>query len=86
VNLSADEVADVPTGVVTVTSTVPAASDGEVTVHEVVEVQLTEVPAVPPKLAVVRPTTKPVPVRLSTVPPTSGPVLGEIPVITGAAL
>jgi hypothetical protein len=84
VNLSAPEVAEVPPAVATVTSTVPASSDGEVAVHEVVDEQLTLVPAVLPKLAVVAPTTKPVPVMVTAVPPPSGPVLGEIPVMTGA--
>ena len=81
--MSADEVADVPPEVVTVTSTVPATSAGEVAVHKVVEVHETAVPAVPPKLAVVEPTTKLVPVMVTTVPPTSGPLLGEMAVMTG---
>jgi len=85
-NLSAAEVADVPPEVVTVRSTVPATSDGEVAVHEVVEPQVTLVPAVDPNMALVPPTTKPVPVIVTTVPPTSAPAPGEMAAATGMAL
>ena len=66
-------------------STVPTASDGEVVLQLVVVEQLTAVPAVPPKLAVVLPTTKPVPVTVTGVPPVSRPVVGLMEVITGIA-
>jgi len=70
--------------VLIVMSTVPAASDGEVTVQLVV-VQETLVAAEEPKLAVVKlvPDTKPVPVIVTTAPPASGPALGAMPVIVG---
>ena len=82
-NWSAPLVAEVPPGVVTVMSTVPAASDGEVAVHEVVDEHETAVPAVVANLTVVEPTTKPVPVMVTTVPPTNGPAPGEIPLMNG---
>jgi hypothetical protein len=84
VNWSAAEVADVPPGVATVTLTLPASSEGEVAVQDVVEEQLTAVPAVDPKLAVVEPTTKPVPVMPTLVLPNSGPVFGVTAVTVGA--
>ena len=84
-NLSAAEVAEVPPEVVTVTSTVPATSAGEVAVQLVV-VHETAVPAVPPKLTVVEPTKKPVPVMVTTVPPPSAPAPGEMAVMAGMAL
>ena len=76
-----------PPGVVTVTSTVPAASCGEVTVQLVVKLQLTSVAADPPKLAVVVALSamKPVPVTVTTVPAASGPTLGLMAVTVGAA-
>jgi len=64
--------AEVPPGVVTVRSTVPAEPDGEVATQVVVDEQLTEVPGVTPKATVVEPTTKPVPVTVTTEPPVSG--------------
>jgi hypothetical protein len=72
-----------PPGVVTVTSTTPADSPGEVAVHEVDDEQLTEVPDEVPNLAVLEPTTKPVPVMVTTVPPAIGPATGVIPVTLG---
>jgi hypothetical protein len=74
-----------PPGVVTVTSTTPADSPGEVAVHEVDDEQLTEVPDEVPNLAVLEPTTKPVPVMVTTVPPAIGPATGVIPVTLGVA-
>ena len=65
-------------------STVPTASCGEVTEHKRADEQLTDVPAVPPKLALVLPVMKPVPVTVTTVPPTSGPTLGLMAVTVGA--
>ena len=84
VNLSAAEVADVPPEVVTVMSTVPAVSAGEVALHEVVVHEIA-VPAVPLKLTVVEPTTKLVPVIVTIVPPPTAPAPGVIPVMTGTA-
>jgi hypothetical protein len=49
-----------------------------VAVHEVVELQLTELAAVAPNCTVVDPGTKFVPVMVTTVPPPTGPVIGEI--------
>ena len=81
--MSTEEVAEGPPGVTTVTSTAPTASDGEVALHEVVDVQETALPAVPPKLAVVLPVTKPVPVTVTRVPPASRPVVGLMAVTVG---
>ena len=85
-NWSAEPVVLVPPGVVTLTSMAPAEADGEVAVHEVVEAQLTEVPAPAPKATVVvpEPTTKPVPVMVTRVPP-SGPAAGLRRVTAGMA-
>jgi hypothetical protein len=82
--LSDAPMALVPPGVVTVRSTNPAVSGGEVAEQVVVVEQDTEVPAVDPKLAVVDPTTKPVPVTVTEVPPATGPAVGLIPVTVGA--
>ena len=70
-------------GVLTVTSAAPAVPAGEVTLHEVADLQITLVPALAPNLTVVEPTTKPPPVMVTTVPPASGPVLGMRPVTVG---
>jgi len=78
-------VAEVPPGVLTVRSTVPADSAGEVAEQLVVELQLTPLAAVVPNLAVVIPTTKPVPVMLTPVAPLVLPTLGPIALTTGAA-
>ena len=66
-----------PPGVVTVTSTTPANSDGEVATHEVADEQLTAVPGVAPKATVEPPVMKLEPVMATTVPPLSGPEVGE---------
>lgn len=81
--MSLAPVGDVPPGVVTVTSTVPADSAGDVSVQTVADKQLTTLPGKTPKLAVM-PKTKPVPEIVTTVPPGSGPALGLIPVMLGA--
>ena len=73
-----------PPVVVTVTLTGPL-PEGEVAEHKIVDEQLTAVPAVPPKLAVVAPGTKPVPAMATTVLPTSGPADGVSEVIVGIA-
>ena len=78
------EVADVPPGVVTVTSTVPAAWAGEVTVICVLETKVTPVPGVPPKLTVAA-LVNPVPVIVTRVPPANGPDVGEMPVTVGGS-
>ena len=82
-NPSAEEVAEVPPGVVIVRSTVPADSKGDVTLQLVADEQLTKVAPVPPKLAVVLPGTKPVPETVTAVPPLSGPTLGLMAVTLG---
>ena len=74
-----------PPAVVTVTSTVPAACAGEVTVRDVEELTLTPVPGLPPKLTVVAPTTKPVPMTVTVVAPARGPVVGATDVTVGTA-
>ena len=81
--MSAGEVALVPPAVVRVRSTVPAEAAGAVATQVVVELQLTAVPAVPPKAAVVAPVTKPEPVTVTTVAPPRGPAVGLMAVTTG---
>ncbi len=71
-----------PPGVLTVRSTVPTSSGGEVTAQLVV-VHVTSVAPVGPKLAVVLPVTKPVPVTVTTAPPPSGPTFGLMAAIVG---
>jgi hypothetical protein len=83
VNSSADEVALVPDGVVTTTSTVPAAVvAGLVAAIEVAESTVYEVAGVLPKRTAVAPV-NPVPEMVTTVPPVVGPELGERPVTVG---
>jgi hypothetical protein len=76
-------VAEVPPGVVTVTSTVPASPAGEVAVMLVALTTVNEVAAVLPKLTAVAPV-NPLPVMVTSAPPASGPAVGEIPVTVGA--
>jgi hypothetical protein len=85
VNTSAAEAVEVPFGSLTVTSTEPAASPGEVAVQLVAVEQLTSEAAVLPKSTVVAPevVAKPAPVIVTEVPPESGPELGETPVTAG---
>jgi hypothetical protein len=83
VNSSAAVTADVPLGVVTVTSTVPAFPIGEVAVIEVEETTLNALASVLPKCTNVAPV-KFVPVIVTTVPPAVGPLVGERPVTVGA--
>src|ERR1700676_4126950 len=73
---------EVPPGVVTKTSTVAAASAGEMIVMEVAELTTRPVPAVVPNFTVVAPV-KPVPVTVTLVPPAVGPVFGLTPVTVG---
>lgn len=82
VNWSAVDVALVATGVVTVTSTTPAAWAGERAVIWVSEFTVKDVPAVLPKLTAVAPV-NPAPVIVTVVPPAKSPVVGEIPVTVG---
>ena len=78
---SAALVALVPSGVTTVTSTVPADSAGEVTVREVPPpLTTTPVPGVTPKSTAVAPV-KLVPVTVTVVPPAMGPPVG-LPLVT----
>jgi hypothetical protein len=75
--MSADEVADVPPGVVTVTSTDPAAEPaGEVTVICPSLSTVYEAAEVLPNLTAVAPV-KPDPVITTLVPPAIGPIAGE---------
>ena len=80
---SAELVDEVPPGVVTVMSTTPAEPAGDVAEHEVLDEQLTAVPALPPKATVDEPTTKPVPVIVTAVPPPIGPAFGLTEVTVG---
>ena len=81
---SADEVAEVPPGVTTVTSTVPAEPAGAVAVILLVALTVNEVAAVEPKFTV-ETLVKPVPVMVTVVPPADGPALGLTEVSVGAA-
>ena len=78
----AEEVADVPTGVVTVTFTVPAAPAGAVAVIEVEETTVTPVAAFAPKSTAVAPV-KFVPVMVTLVPAVVGPAAGLTAVTVG---
>jgi hypothetical protein len=71
VNWSAELVALVPLGVVTVTSTVPVPA-GETAVIEVSEMTLKLVALVEPNLTALAPVTL-VPVMVTEVPPAAGP-------------
>ena len=84
-NWSADVVVLVPLEVVTVTSTVPADSAGDVAVHDVVEEQLIPVAALEPKATVGTPVAvrKCVPVIVTPVPPAVEPLVGLIAVTVG---
>jgi hypothetical protein len=83
VNWSADDVADVPPGVVTVISTVPVPA-GLVAVIEVALFTVYEAAAVLPNFTPLAPV-KPVPVIVTEVPPAIGPAAGEMLVMTGSA-
>src|ERR1700681_3051905 len=80
-NLSAELVALVASGVVTVTSTVPVPA-GETAVIDVAELTLKLVAAVGPKSTAVAPV-KFVPVMLTDVPPPAGPPFGFTSVTVG---
>jgi hypothetical protein len=74
--------AEVPAGVVTVTSTVPVASGGEVAVMEEAELTTKVAAAVAPNLTAVAPVTL-VPVIVTEVPPALSPEFGLRPVTVG---
>ena len=75
-NWSAGAIADVPLGVMTVTTTMdPDSTAGEVAVIEVAVLTVYEVAGVPPKYTLVAPS-RFVPVMVTEVPPPSGPVFG----------
>jgi hypothetical protein len=83
VNTSAGDVAEVPSGVVTVTSGVPE-PDGEVTVMEP-DVSAVTVPGLlAPKSTAVA-FSRFDPEMVTPVPPPAGPVVGLMPVTIGAA-
>jgi hypothetical protein len=82
-NWSAVTAAEVPPGVVTVTSTVPAVSAGEVVVMLVSLTTVKVSAVVSPKLTTPA-LVKPVPVIVTAVPPASGPAAGATPVTTGS--
>ena len=85
VNRSAVEVALVPPGVVTVTSVIPAAWAGDLTVILVADTTVREVVFfVVPNLTAVAPV-NPVPVIVTTVLPVKGPLFGVILVTFGRA-
>ena len=83
-NRSAGTVAEVPLGVVTVTSTVPADPAGEVTVIDVAESAVT-VPATVPNLTDVA-EARPWPVTVTVVPPLAGPEVGAMAVTVGGPM
>jgi hypothetical protein len=83
VNWSAADVALVPPGVVTVTSTVPAPA-GEVAVICVALFTVNVVAPVAPNFTAVAPV-KFVPVMVTLVPPAAGPLAGLTLVTVGAA-
>ena len=71
-----------PPGVVTVTSTVPAAPAGDVAVIDVALFTVKLAAAVAPNFTLVAPV-KPVPVMATLVPPAVGPPTGEMEVTMG---
>jgi hypothetical protein len=85
VNWSAEEVALVPTGVTTVTSTVLADSAGDFTVMEVADTTVRLVPAVLPKSTTVAPV-KLLPVSVTDVPPLIVPTAGDTALTVGAVV
>ena len=80
--VSPEFVADVPFGVVTVTSTDPEDPDGDTAVTVVKEVTLNDVAATEPNLTAVAPV-KLVPVMVVEVPPAVEPVFGLTLVTVG---
>jgi hypothetical protein len=84
VNASAALVAEVPAGVVTVTSTDPDDPAGDTAVKVVDEVTLNDTAAIDPNLTAVAPL-KPLPVTVTEVPPAIEPVFGLTFVTVGGA-
>ena len=82
-NSSAEPVALVPSGVVTLTETVPLTSLGETAVMEVSLFTVKLLAAVAPKATAVAPV-KPVPVMITLVPPAFRPEVGEMAGTAGA--
>ena len=82
-NWSAGELAKVPAGVVTVTSTIPV-PEGLLAVISVPLTTVTLVAAVLPKSTAVAPVNAE-PVMVTKVPPPVGPTVGLMPVTDGAA-
>ena len=82
-NWSAAVAVEVPTGVVTLTSTTPVPG-GEVAVIVVALTTVMPVADAPPNTTAVAPV-KLAPVMVTPVPPATGPVVGEIEVTVGAA-
>ena len=80
-NWSLADVADVPAGVVTVTSTVPALPAGEVAVTDVAESAVIDAAFAPKSTAVAEP--RFVPVITTELPPAVRPALGEMLVTVG---
>jgi hypothetical protein len=86
VNASAALTADVPPGVVTVTSTAPAdAAAGAVAVIDVSEFTVNELTAVAPNATALAPA-RLLPLIVTDVPPLSGPDDGLTPLTAGAAV
>ena len=81
-NWSAEPVALAPPAVVTVTSTVPADSAGDVAVIEVVELYVTAVAVMVPNITVAE-EVKPVPMMVTEVPPAVLPLVGVMDVTVG---
>src|SRR4029077_10865147 len=83
---SADDVALVPAGLVTVTSTVPAECAGLTTWNKVSAKRFALVAGVVPNLIEVPPAQKPGRVMTTLAPPAVVPLLGLTPVTVGAAV
>ena len=77
--------AEVPLGVVTVTSTAPGVPAGATTVRLPAVSALIEVPRVEPKWTAVAPL-KLDPLTMTEVPPPAGPLVGLTPVTVGGPL
>ena len=82
VNWSPLTIADVPPGVVTVTSTIPAAPAGEVAVISPSLTTVTSVAAFVPKSTAVAPV-RLLPSMVTDVPPLTGPEVGATELIVG---
>jgi hypothetical protein len=85
VNWSAEEVAEMPPGVVMVMSTVPAVPAGLVALIWLAELTVKLEAALLPKSTAVAPL-RLVPVMVTTVPPMLVPEVGLMPLTTGAGV